>query len=250
MNLTRVGTAGRSLRGGCVAVLVVLSAATGCTRVVEGSLRPAAGLAPRPLHRADIQKALLGEAELGRLFGQSFVTDPDLPPASGGPDLLQANVYAPPQCGGVADILIDDMYSGAQVRDVTRDDWLDSGDNPVVIAAHEAVVGLPTTAAAATHFDSLTRRWRACDGASTTIDGDANFTFRISHIDDRNSVLAADVDHVSDEVTIAGTRAVGVRANCIVEVDLIYYDRDKAGRQVPTAADVAHRIMDKVTTQS
>jgi hypothetical protein len=233
-----------------LSALLLLGVATGCARVVDGASRPAPGLPPHPLLGAAMKSALLSETELGRVFKQSFVVDPEMPPVAGGADLLDANVYVPPRCGGVADMLIEDTYSGAHVRDVVRNNWMFSGSDPSVISAHEAVVGLPSIAAAATEFSSLAQRWQGCDGASTTIDGDTNFTFRISHIQDANSVLAADVQHVSEDTALGGTRAVGVRANCIVEVDLIYFDRDGDGRNAPTAADVAHLIMDKVTANS
>jgi hypothetical protein len=237
----------------CAAVLsplLVWGLLAGCTNVVNGSMRPAAGLAPHPILGSSVSQVLLDGAELSRTFGQGFVVDPNQPSATGGRELLRGNAMTPPQCGGVATMLISDGYAGSYVRDVAVGNWLYSGPNPAVIMVHEAVVGMPTNSAANDTFTAMAQQWGRCDDASTTIGGDANFTFHVGHIEHKDSVLSAPVDQISSYMTLAQGRAIGVRVNCIVEVEIVYYgrdDRDSPSHQTPTAANVAHLLMDKIS---
>jgi hypothetical protein len=236
-----------------LALLLVSGAATGCTSVVGGSMRPAPGLAPRPLTGPGVQQALLDAAALSRAFGQSFTADPDTPTQTGGAELLQANAMTPPDCGGVSMMLLGDTYAGSQVRDVASESWLYASRNPAVIIFHEAVVALPSVGAAAARFAALQRQWARCDGASMTIGGDANYTFNVGHVEDKDSVLSAPVDHVSGYMLLPAGRAIGVRVNCLVEVDVVYFGpefRDGSSRHTPSAADAAHLLMDNVSAQS
>jgi PknH-like extracellular domain len=236
-----------------LSILLLLGSASGCTVVVDGWTRPAPGLAPRPLTGNNVRQVLLDSAELSRTFGQPFTSYPNLPPESGGGELLQGDAYTPPQCGGVPTMLLTDSYAGSDVRDVARESWLNSGPNPAVISVHEAVVGLPTTAAADVQFTELAQQWARCDGATITIGGDANYTFRVGHVEERNSVLATNVDHISSYMMIPAARAIGVRVNCIVEVEVIYYGReyrDGSAHHTPTAADLIRLLTDKVSAQS
>lgn len=232
-------------------MLLVVGLATGCTVAVGGAARPAPGLVPHPLTGQAVNRALLDRAELSRAFGQSFDTDPDQPSATGGRELLQANVQTPPECGGVVDVLLTDSYAGSDVRAVATGNWTYVGANPVVIALQEAVVALADARAADAQFAMLARRWSSCSGATMTIDGDANFTSRVGTVHQKDSVLSAPVDDISSYMTMPEARAVGVRVNCVVEVKVVYYggdDRDGSTRRIPTAADVAHLLMQKVSS--
>ncbi|HTQ16287.1 sensor domain-containing protein [Mycobacterium sp.] len=235
-------------------MLLVLAAATGCTAVVNGSVRPAPGLSPRPLTGRSVQQVLLDPAELSRVFGQSFAADPNSPPESG-PGALHVNVFSPPECGGVANVLIKDSYAGSDVRDVAGERWWNSApdeQHPPVISVHEAVVALPSARAADARFAALAKQWRGCNGRSTTIGGDVNFTFKISHVQEKDSLVAANVDDASTYMTVPGARAVGVRVNCIIEVEVVFFSRrtDDGARHTPSAADVARLMMDRVSSLS
>jgi hypothetical protein len=234
-------------------VLLVLGSATGCSVVVGGSMRPAPGLAPRPLTGHSVRQVLLDSAELSQAFGQSFTVDLNFPPESGGAELLGVNVDTPPECGGVAMMLLKESYADSDVRDVAHKSWLNSSPHPVVMAVQEAVVALPTATAADAQFAALARQWGRCNGASMTIAGDDNFTFRVNHIQEEDSVLAATVDHLGRSVMIPAAQAIGVRVNCIIEVEIVYYGRghrDGSAGHTPTAADTARLLMNKVSSLS
>ncbi len=234
-------------------MLLVMGLASGCTLVVDGSTRPAPGLVPRPLAGRSVAKALLESAELSQAFEQLFKADPNQPGAAGGSELLEENVQTPPDCGGVATMLLKDSYGGTDVREVARENWLYSGLNPSVIILQEAVVALPTAQAADAEFARLERQWSRCSGASMTIAGDDNFTSRVGEVQEKDSVLAAAVDDLSRYMMMPEARAIGVRVNCILEVKVIYFgtsDRDGSAHHTPSAADVAQLLMDKVSLLS
>ncbi len=166
---------------------------------------------------------------------------------------MEANVQTPPDCGGVATMLLEDSYAGSNVREVVRRNWLYSGLNPAVIVLQEAVVALPTAQAANVQFATLARQWGRCSGASMTIGGDDNFTSRVGEVQEKDSVLAAAVDDVSSYMMMPEARAIGVRVNCLLEVKVIYFarrDRDGSTPHTPTAVDVARLLMDKVSSLS
>lgn len=234
-----------------LSMLFVVGLATGCAVVVGGSVRPAPGLVPRALTGRVVAQALLDSAELARAFGQSFKSDPNQPGATGGRELLQGNAQTPPECGGVVNLLLKDTYVGSDVREVAANNWMYSGPNPAAITVHEAVVALPTAQAADAQFAAVAQQWSRCNGASMTVGGDPNFTSRVGTIQEKDSVLATPVDDISSYMTMPEARAVGVRVNCIVEVKVIYYgrqDRDKPDHRTPTAADIAHLLMHKVSS--
>ncbi|MDD4866838.1 MAG: sensor domain-containing protein [Mycobacterium sp.] len=231
-------------------MLFVAGLAAGCTAIAGGAARPAPGLVPRPLTGRMVAQALLDGAELGRAFGQEFKPDPDRPASAGGRELLRGNAETPRACGGLIDPLITDSYEGADVRDVASSSWEQSSPNPAAVVVDEAVVALPTEQAADATFTAAGQRWSGCSGAWTMVGGDADFTSHVGAMQENNSVVSAPVDQISSYMTLPEARAFGVRDNCIVEVNIVYFsfgDRDGTARHVPSAADVAQLLMEKVS---
>jgi hypothetical protein len=235
--------------GRIVLPLLVMLVAAACTRVVDGTVRPARGLAPRPLTGQTVTHVLLDEGELATLLGQSFTSKPGSPPRFGGRDQLYDVDSSPSGCAGVVFELQNSSYGPADVRNVAQETWWIAGIRDAkVISVVESVAAVPTAAAADTVFAKFIQQWNGCNGATVTSDfgiGSA-LTSAISDVRAANSVLAATVkSHVVTTVTSA--RAVGVRVNCVVEVDVAFFsDRNPAG----TAVDIAHRMMDKVSSLS
>ncbi|HEY9306035.1 MAG TPA: sensor domain-containing protein, partial [Mycobacterium sp.] len=103
-------------------------------------------------------------------------------------------------------------------------------------------------AAADALFAKFTKAWNLCNGTTVTsqipIGGDPTAT--ISDVRARDSVLAATVES-GTTLTITSARAVGVRVNCIVEVDVAFFaNQQPAG----AAVDIAHAMMNKVSSLS
>ncbi len=229
-------------------MLLVLGAATGCTDVVGGSVRPAPGLVPRPLAGHTVQQVLLDDTALSRVFGQPFEPDRNWPAQSGGSEVLTAKSGAAAECDSVPRMLLKNSYAGADVRDVVRESWWNSGSyeqHMAVISVHEGVVAFPAARAAYAQFTAFAQQWRRCSGVSVDF-GDNYFTFDIGQVQEKDSVLLAFFGQ-RGSTTVPSERAIGVRANCIVEVDVAFFGIEQ---NTPTAADVARLMMDKVSSLS
>jgi hypothetical protein len=231
-----------------VSLLAVLLA-TGCTRVVDGAVRPAPGLKPRPLHGPAVQQVALDQAQLSKMLGQSFKSDPNSPSRFGGSDQLSDMNASPRECAGVAFELQQSAYGSAEVKDVAHEVWWTVGIyHAKVISVSENVVTLPTAAAADALFAQFLQQWNGCNGTTVTsyrTNGEPFITAAISDARAGNSVLAATVrSHLATTVTHA--RALGVRSNCLVEVDVAFFADHPDG----SAIDIAHRMMDEVSVLS
>ena len=229
--------------------LVALPLAAGCMVVVDGTAHPAPGLAPRPLIGQAVNHALLDDGELAKLVGQYFKSKPESPPRFGGRDRLIDMHTAPRGCAGVVYELQKSSYGTADVRNVAQQTWWTAGIRDAkVISVVESVVAVPTAAAADALFAGFVQQWIGCNGTTVTSDFRMRhvLTSVISDVRAANSVLAATVQsHFVTTVTSA--RAVGVRANCLVEVDVAFFSDNKPDG---TAVDIAHAMMDKVSSLS
>jgi PknH-like extracellular domain len=252
----------RSLRSsGIAACLLVLMLLTGCTRSVEGEAQPAPNLKPRPLVGEPIKQVLLDEAGLSKLLAQTFTTKSDLPPRFGGPEKLQIayGMATPVDCVGVTTLLEKSAYQSFDVKNVARETWWNAIGPSKVISVTEGVVALPGVGEAFALFDKFEKQWNSCNGTTVTIDGGAiSFSDSVNDVRVVNGVLAATI---AVDTRLAGApsngprpeaRAIGVRANCLVEVDIAFFstelpDDQGSGNLNTSAIDMAHVMMDKVT---
>lgn len=220
---------------------------------------PGPGITPRPLTGDTVKQVLLDNQQLGKMFDQSYKDNPNLPPRFGGANLLYESAASPPECTGVTSMLTKDAYADAKVEQVADESWWNASgyeENPAIIAVHEAVIALPGAGAADTAFATASEQWHRCDGRSVR---DRNFDYQVSNVRAVNSVVAATVadTHI---VLIWKARAVGVRVNCLVDVEVTFFSEgpgnDKQPRRsksadINTAAiDVAHAMMNKVSALS
>lgn len=255
----------RGFRGsGIAARLLVIALAlllAGCTRSIAGEVGPAANLKPHPLLGEPIKQVLLDDAGLSKILTQTFTTKADLPPRFGGPEKLQSayGMVAPVDCVGVTTLLEKSAYQSADVKNVARETWWNAVGPSRVISVTEGVVALPSVGDASVLFDKFSEQWNNCNGTTVTIDGGAiSFSDSISDVRVANAVLAATL---AVDTRFAGApsngqrpeaRAIGVRANCLVEVDIAFFSTelpaDQGSGDLNTSAiDIAHVMMDKVT---
>lgn len=226
----------------------------GCTRVVAGAAHPAPGMTPRPLGGQAVNRVLLDDREVSKMLGQPFKADPDSPPRFGGIDQLTDGSASPRECAAAAVELPKSVFQSSRVRHVAKESWWNAApyeENPRVISVHEAVVALPTAAAADPLFAKFTQQWRECDGTTVSMD-DGYFTMAISDVSDANSVVAASV-RVHGSTTVPNAHVVGVRVNCLVEVRVAFFDLDSgrtADADKTVAVNIAHRMMDKISELS
>lgn len=236
-----------------ILLLAVMSA--GCTSVVDGTVRAAPGLTPHPLTGQVVQQVLLDEAQLATTLHQSFTSS----------SIAQARVVggsasdqmvdldsSPRECAGVAFLLQKSSYRSAHVTDVGRVSWNNASsyaDDPAAISVEEGVVAVHTADDADALFAQLSQQWQRCDGVTVnwySPGGERFATAAISNVGAADSVLTATVQ--TDIIQygpglVANARALGVRANCLVEVDVAFF----TDRLNNSATDIAHTMMDKIS---
>jgi hypothetical protein len=234
--------------------------AAGCTVAIDGKARPAPNLAPRPLTGQTVQQVLLDDAALSRILQQPFKADAGTPPWSGGMDMLRHpfDSASPADCVGVAVLLEKSAYQSGNVKDVAGESWEQDGGPARVISVLEGVVALPTAAEAGALFAKFSAQWNHCDGATLTLPaGTITFSNRITDVRIADSVVAATVSIQADSYgdPMPDARAIGVRANCLAEVEVTFYSTPSpsdrgSGDPHTSAVEIAHAMMDKVSALS
>jgi PknH-like protein len=245
------------------ALSMVACLAAGCGGVVDGTAKPAPNLKPRPLTGQTVQRALLDDATLSRMLNQPFVARN--PPEFGGPDQLyhrDDEVVSAPQCLGVTAMLQRSVYQPAQVQDVASESWWNNGEPAQVITVIEGVVTLPSAAEAQALFGQFSGQWQQCAGTTTTDQtGPISTTNVISDVRVTDSVVAATntatsvLPNMPPLRPTPQARAIGVRMNCLVEVEVVFFGErrpsDPGSAKLDTSAiDIAHAMMDKVSALS
>jgi PknH-like extracellular domain len=241
--------------GSATALAVVAALAVGCGAVVGGTVKPAPNLKPRPLTGDTVRQVPLDDAALSRMLGQPFVSR--MPPEFGGPDKLNSQI-SPASCLGVTAMLQKSVYESGEVKDVVSESWWNNGDPAQVISVIEGVVTLPTAAQAEALFAKFSEQWQRCNGTTTTEQtGPISTTNAISDIRVTNTVVAATntatavLPNMPPLLPTPQARAIGVRLNCLVEVEVVFFgDRqpsDPGTANLDTSAvDIAHAMMDRV----
>jgi hypothetical protein len=248
---------------GLATVCAVVSAvAVGCGPVVDGTAKPAPNLKPRPLTGLIVKKVLLDGRALSKMLGQPFVAR--APAKFGGADVLDQREPPPESadCLEVTAMLQKSVYGPANVQTVASVSWWNDGDPAQVISVMEGVVTLSSAAEAQALFAKFPDQWQHCKGQTTDEKaGPIDTSTVINDIQVTDSVVAATNTATSTLPNMPAlqptpqARAVGVRMNCIVEVEMVFFgDRRPAdpGSANPdtSAVDVAHAMMDKVSELS
>jgi hypothetical protein len=240
----------------------VAALAVGCGSVVGGTAKPAPNLKPRPLSGRTVEHVLLDGKAVSRMLGQPLVARQ--PAKFGGPDGLDQR-EAPAEsaeCLGVAAMLQKSVYDSADVQNVASVSWWNDGDPAQVISVMEGVVALPSVAQAQALFAKFPEQWQRCKGQTTTEEaGPISTTTVIDDVRTLDSIVAASntatatLPNMPALQPMPQARAVGVRLNCIVEVEIVFFgDRQPSdpGSANPdtSAVDVAQAMMEKVSDLS
>lgn len=254
---------GRRRSRWCLAVLLaVVMLVAGCSMTIGGAARPAPDLTPRSLTGRTIKRVLLGKSALSRIVKEPLDTDPGFPPLFGGPEELQGDRSAwPVNCIGVAVMMQHNVYQSSNIKNVALETWRPDAVSAAVTRVKEGVVGLPTPAEADALFATFSRQWRRCNGKTLPVAGGAfRLRVEISDVQVANSVLAATI---SIELNLPGPasssipagRAIGVRGNCLIEVEVDFFNTSTASLQGSgdinaSALDIAQVMRDKVRSLS
>ncbi len=248
--------------GLATACTVVAAFAVGCSPVIAGTAKPAPNLRPKPLTGRVVKQVPLDGKALSKMLDQPFVAR--APAKFGGADILDQR-EAPPEsadCLEVTAMLQNSVYGPANPQTVASVSWWNDGDPAQVISVMEGVVTLPTAADAQALFAKFPDQWQQCKGQTTTEQtGPISTSTVINDIRVTDSVVSATNTATSTLPNMPAlqptpqARAVGVRMNCIVEVEMVFFgDRrpsDPGSADPDTSAvDVAQAMMEKVSDLS
>jgi PknH-like protein len=262
MNQKYLVGSGTRIRRCFVASIAVVMLLAGCAVTVDGTARPGPNFKPRTLSGSTIKQVLLGPSALSRFLNSSFRIDPHLPPRFGGPEALRDDGWdSPGDCLGVAAVLQQDVYQSSKVTHAAVETWQHVARSTEGISVTEGVVSLPTAGDAQALFAKFSEQWRQCEGATVPLSGSAfRLEARTSNVQVADSIVAATVSkgfvsHSSDAAAVAAGRAIGVRANCLVEVEVEFFVTSNPSHQASgdvntSAAAIARNMMDKVTALS
>jgi hypothetical protein len=252
MTMTRVRLA-RTIVFLAVGLLTV-----GCTAVTGGRAQAPPRSTARSLTGQTIRQALLDGGTLSSILKEPFIIDHRLPPRFGGPEALQDPRSAPPtDCLGAAEMLHQSVYQSSEVDYVAAETWRRAGVSAKLTDIKEGVVSLPTAADANKLFSIFTQQWQKCDGQALLLP-DRVFRLRakITDVHAAPTVLAGTVwiafdSPSSDTLAMPAKRAIGVRGNCLVEVEADFFNESSRSPQGsvatdPTAVDISQIMMDRL----
>lgn len=242
--------------------MVLATVLASCGSVVQGTAKPAPNLKPRPLTGQTVSQVPLDNVALSRMLNQPFVGRQA--PVFGGSDKLfqPNNQDSQAGCRGVIAMLQKHVYDSAEVKDVAFESWWNNGDPAQVISVMEGVVALPTAAQAEALFAKFSQQWQKCNGTTITEHtGPITTTNAIGDIrvaDDAKTIVAATntatavLPNMPPLLATPQGRAIGVRLNCLVEVEVVFFGgrrpSDPGSASLDTSAvDIAHAMMDKVS---
>ncbi|SPM31706.1 sensor domain-containing protein [Mycobacterium terramassiliense] len=241
-----------------VVPLTVVMFVAGCAVHVGGTATPAPGLAPRSLGGPAVDHVLLGDETLSRILKQPLDLDLRFPPQFGGAEALQdAGTALPDRCLGVVAMLQQGVYESSEVEEVAVAAWRHATKPADVTDVKEGVVSLPTAADADALFATFSRQWQECNGAQTSLPGGVfRLKGRITDVQTADSVVAATVwegwrSSDPDSVSIPARRAIAVRGNCLIEVEVDFFNSARPPARGPadlddSAVEIARFMMDRV----
>ena len=209
-----------------------------------------------------IAQVLFGHRTLSRILNQPFIIDARFPPRFGGPETLEDFGSASPiGCLGVAEMLHQSVYHSSKVNDVAVEAWRHAAMSTELTSVKEGVVSLPTVADANALFSRFSQQWRRCDGKALLLpDPGFRLKAKITNVQIARSVLAGIISigfasTSSDTASIPAGRAIGVRDNCLVEVEVDFFNTSNRSLQGSgvinaTSVRIAQIMMDKVSELS
>jgi hypothetical protein len=243
---------------GCALAVVGCVLLSGCTTVTAGTAQPAEGLPLGPLTGTELREVLPTETQLADILGDRLGPSPNVPEASGGlsdmADGLNSDAEASPHnCVGATAPLQRSIYQDTGLTDFASFRWkLPDSESGDVIGATTGAVAFPDAAEANNAFEAFVEQWQGCDGTVVEMpveDGDY-YTDEITNVRVENSVLSADIATARhpDSIGWPRVRAIGVRANCLIEVDVSFLGGDAPPPGLDDAAiELADFVMDRIT---
>lgn len=242
-------------------LLAAVMLVAGCSVTVGGTAQPASSnVTPRSLTGHTITRVLLGRSALSLIVKQPLEIDSSSPPSFGGPEILQGE-SSPADCMGVAVMMEKGVYEFGNVKDVALETWRPHTTDAEVTRVEQGVVSFPTAADAEALFEKFSQQWQKCEGQTVPLSSGAfGLGIKVHEVQTAASVVAATISMDmglpgSAGASVPAGRAIGVRGNCLIEVEVDFrksQDPSLHGRggADTSALDIAQVMRDKVLALS
>ncbi len=153
------------------------------------------------------------------------------------------------------------VYQASDVKNVAVETWRPAAMSAAVTRVKEGVVSLPTAADANALFAKFSQQWQRCDGKTLPLStGMFGLKVKVTNVQIATSVLAATISIESNlpglnSASVPAGRAIGVRGNCLIEVEVDFLNTPNPSLQGPddintSALDIAQIMRDKVSALS
>ena len=225
----------------------------GCTTTVGGS-------AARSAHSTaalDLAAILPSNAEVSDVSGNPL-SDNGSRPTAGGIDALpngirDNNAANPIDCLGAVSPFMRVVYEKGEVRAAAWQTFSNYGGHQTVSSVDAGVIEFGSVAGAQKMFGDFVTRWKACQGTTVTTylhnADNAELYEKITDVRIDGAVLSATVINSDNQhdAQFPTERALGVAADCIVDVDAAVTggtpaQQKPAGRAVGLATAMLDRV--------
>ena len=216
-----------------------------CTITVDGMATTSAGDQPTP----SLNQLLPTGEELSTTL--SIGSDGFMGQlVEGGPDTLLRGVgeseASPADCVSATYRLQNITYAASPVRSVASRSWTGGDLRGPAFSGFFGVVRLATAGDAEEFFATAAAKWRQCNGTTMVLhqpgrDGSS----KISDVVVDGRIVSAVVTHAGGPRSSSIQRALGVAADCIVDVEVTDLGADGSGG-AEDAVDVANLMLDKI----
>jgi hypothetical protein len=232
------------MRWAAVALMALLSS-VGCSQTVTGSAGPATRAVTILPTESEITSSVGNTLST---FGfRPFVGNVEILP-----DGYRTDADASPiACVAVTDTAPRVVYEAVPVIEAARQSYFNWDEGVDTSGADAAVMRFSTVAAARAAFDSFAREWRQCDDGTvvkrTGPQHTSEVEAKVSRVTETDTVLSATIRTRPRPEGSAALyeRAIGVRADTIVEVSLAV--KPEVERQSPSPAiRTVELMLDKV----
>lgn len=234
-----------------VAAVSACALLAGCSVTVDGTATTSAGADP-PVASRSLTEVLPTGEELSTTLSigpDGFMGQL----VEGGTDTLLRGVgdseASPADCVSATYRLQNITYAASPVRSVASRSWTGGDLGGPAFSGFFGVVKLATAGDAEEFFATVAAKWRQCNGKTMVLDrpgrgSDGSSAINSVQIDGR--VVSAVVTHAGGPKSVSIQRALGVAADCIVDVEVTDFGPDGGNGDADDAVDVANLMLDKI----
>jgi len=181
--------------------------------------------------------------------------DPTGQPVLGSIDVLPNGIRGddavdPIECLGAITPLMRWVYEKGDVRGVAWQDFARFGEGQTVSSADTGVVRFASDAEAARMFSQFVTRWRSCEGGRVGINvGSGDLGLSVTNVAVAGPILSATIlsGETDTDPGFPTEHAVGLSADCIVDVDVAVTAPDPAKRiAARRAIDLVQAMLDNL----